>query len=244
MGRIEDKEKYVKQIVISPKDYIPVTDAITKETKHIEVGEFVTVGVGVTVHSALDQDDGKNPHGTTRANIGLSEADNTSDKNKPISDATQVELDKKANSEDFSNVDNTSDLDKPISNDTQTALDDKANNSDISEIDNTSDANKPISLATQAALDLKEDLGVYISKSSNYTITINNKAIRCTGNFDLTFYTAVGNKGARIQLKNSGIGKINLIPNASETLEKESSQELLEGDSHDWISDGANWEII
>ena len=39
-----------------------------------------------------------NPHGTTKAQIGLGNVDNTSDANKPISTATQTELDKKANS--------------------------------------------------------------------------------------------------------------------------------------------------
>ena len=39
-----------------------------------------------------------NPHGTTKAQIGLGNVDNTSDVNKPISTATQTELDKKANS--------------------------------------------------------------------------------------------------------------------------------------------------
>jgi hypothetical protein len=90
----------------------------------------------------------------------------------------------------LSNVDNTSDLDKPISNDTQDALDLKydASNPDnyitlaevpaapvtsvssrtgdvtlykydvgLSQVDNTSDADKPISDATQTALDGKAD---------------------------------------------------------------------------------------
>ena len=36
-----------------------------------------------------------NPHGTTKAQIGLGNVDNTSDANKPVSTATQAELDKK-----------------------------------------------------------------------------------------------------------------------------------------------------
>ena len=36
-----------------------------------------------------------NPHGTTKAQVGLGNVDNTSDANKPISTATQAELDKK-----------------------------------------------------------------------------------------------------------------------------------------------------
>ena len=38
-----------------------------------------------------------NPHGTTKAQIGLGSVDNTSDANKPVSTATQTELDKKVN---------------------------------------------------------------------------------------------------------------------------------------------------
>ena len=83
-----------------------------------------------------------------KAAVGLSNVDNTSDADKPISSATQTALDSKeptitaTTSADYyrgdktfatldktavglSNVDNTSDLDKPISTATQTALDAK-----------------------------------------------------------------------------------------------------------------------
>jgi len=78
---------------------------------------------------------------------GLDNVDNTSDANKPVSDATQTALDLKAPIADptftgtvsgisktmvgLSNVDNTSDTAKPISTDTQTALDLKTNNVDL-----------------------------------------------------------------------------------------------------------------
>ena len=38
-----------------------------------------------------------NPHKVTKAQVGLSDVDNTSDADKPVSNATQAELDKKAN---------------------------------------------------------------------------------------------------------------------------------------------------
>lgn len=38
-----------------------------------------------------------NPHKVTKAQVGLSDVDNTSDADKPVSNATQTELDKKAN---------------------------------------------------------------------------------------------------------------------------------------------------
>ena len=61
------------------------------------------------------------------------------------------------NSAAITNVDNTSDVDKPISTSTQTALDLKVNATAITNVDNTSDVNKPVSTATQTALDLKLD---------------------------------------------------------------------------------------
>ncbi|MFM7978401.1 MAG: hypothetical protein ACKPKO_03715, partial [Candidatus Fonsibacter sp.] len=75
----------------------------------------------------------------------LSNVDNTSDANNPISSATQTALDLKANPTctgtingitkgmvGLGNVDDTAEADKPISNATQTALSGKANQSDIS----------------------------------------------------------------------------------------------------------------
>lgn len=46
-------------------------------------------------HSNLDLDDGTNPHSTTKTDVGLGNADNTSDADKPISTATQTALDAK-----------------------------------------------------------------------------------------------------------------------------------------------------
>lgn len=46
----------------------------------------------VTNHSDLNLDDGANPHGTTKDDVGLGNVDNTSDVDKPISTATQNAL--------------------------------------------------------------------------------------------------------------------------------------------------------
>ena len=82
-----------------------------------------------------------NPHSVTKAQVGLGNADNTSDADKPISTATQDALDTITDTIDahttntsnphevtkeqvgLGNVDNTADVDKPISKATQTALD-------------------------------------------------------------------------------------------------------------------------
>jgi hypothetical protein len=48
-----------------------------------------------SIHSGLTLDDGSNPHGTTKTDVGLGNVDNTSDSDKPISTATQTALDVK-----------------------------------------------------------------------------------------------------------------------------------------------------
>jgi len=51
-----------------------------------------TIPSVITNHSELTFDDGTNPHGTTKDDVELGNVDNTSDANKPISNATQVAL--------------------------------------------------------------------------------------------------------------------------------------------------------
>ena len=88
-----------------------------------------------------------NPHAVTKAQVGLSNVDNTSDANKPVSTATQAALNDKADQADLTahtgNKNNPHAVTKA-----QVGL---------ANVDNTSDANKPVSAATQAALDNKAD---------------------------------------------------------------------------------------
>lgn len=123
--------------------------------------------------------DKDNPHEVTKEQIGLSNVDNTSDLNKPISNLTQAALDLKANSSDVY-----------TKTETNTLLNAKANESDLisheenvnnphrvtkaqvglENVDNTSDLNKPISTATQSALNLKAneaDLESHINNKEN-----------------------------------------------------------------------------
>jgi hypothetical protein len=80
----------------------------------------------------------------TKSDVGLSNVDNTSDANKPISTATQTALDLKS----------------PINSPTFTGTVGGITKSmvGLSNVDNTSDANKPVSTATQTALNLKANL--------------------------------------------------------------------------------------
>lgn len=145
-----------------------------------------------------------NPHGTTKAQVGLAAVDNTADLAKPISTATQTALNTvtasvttvdgrvTAHQADHVNphgvtkaqlgldsVDNTADAAKPVSGPQQTAINavaasataaqvdidaHEANTANphgvtksqvgLGNVDNTSDLAKPISTATQSALNL------------------------------------------------------------------------------------------
>lgn len=88
-----------------------------------------------------------NPHGVTKAQVGLGNVDNTSDLNKPISNATQIALDSKANASSLES--HTSNIDNPHGV-TKTQI-------GLGNVDNTSDLDKPISTNAQNALNLKAD---------------------------------------------------------------------------------------
>ena len=98
-----------------------------------------------------------------KADVGLSNVDNTSDVNKPISTATQTALDLKA--------------DKSITvNGQALSANVTIGKADVglSNVDNTSDVNKPVSTATQTALDLKADKSITVNGqalSANVTLT-------------------------------------------------------------------------
>lgn len=59
------------------------------------ISEAITLKQQPKKHSELLLDDGTNPHNTTKSDVGLSNVDNTSDLNKPVSTATQLVLDLK-----------------------------------------------------------------------------------------------------------------------------------------------------
>lgn len=56
------------------------------------LNELAYTSDAITTHSGLTLDDGTNPHGTTKADVGLGNVDNTSDADKPVSTATQTAL--------------------------------------------------------------------------------------------------------------------------------------------------------
>jgi hypothetical protein len=141
--------------------------------------------------------------GITKSMVGLSNVDNTSDANKPISTATQTALDLKA----------------PINNPTFTGTVSGITKSmvGLSNVDNTSDANKPISTATQTALDLKVNISDTASMLTPYLRKADTSLLNLTSRFAtklnisdtasmLTNYLRSGVAASTYQTKLNGTG--------------------------------------
>lgn len=124
--------------------------------------------VAVAAHLA----DSANPHSVSKAQVGLGNADNTSDLDKPVSTATQVKLDEKANVIDF-NAHTTNKSNPHEVTKAQVGL---------GNADNTSDVNKPVSTATQTALNKKVDKVTGSSLVPDTKVTSYDNHIASTSN--------------------------------------------------------------
>ncbi len=99
--------------------------------------------------------------GITKAMVGLTNVDDTSDEDKPISTATQTALDFKLNTTDAAST--YAPLESPTFTGTISGI--TASMVGLGDVDNTSDLDKPVSTAVQSALDDKLDIS---SASSTY----------------------------------------------------------------------------
>jgi hypothetical protein len=112
-----------------------------------------------------------NPHATTKAQVGLGNADNTSDADKPISTATQTALNAKEPTITAGTTSQYYRGDKTFQTLDKSAV-------GLSNVDNTSDVNKPVSTAQATAIGLKQDTLV----SGTNIKTINGNSILGSGN--------------------------------------------------------------
>lgn len=111
------------------------------------IGDALTASLGA--HTA----NVSNPHLTTKSQIGLGNADNTSDLAKPVSTAQQTAINVAAAAAAAAQAD----IDAHEANTSNPHAVDKSDVG-LDNVDNTSDAGKPISSATQIALNLKAPL--------------------------------------------------------------------------------------
>lgn len=173
------------------------------DTELLYIGDGVTVGgllvsgSGVVDHSGLNLDDGTNPHGTTKSDVGLSNvvnSDTTTTAN--ITDSTNKRFVTDANLTVIGNTSGTNTGDettvtiqtkRPLKTIEGQSLEGSGNidltKSDVglSNVDNTSDVNKPISTATQTALDLKVDENAPITGATKTKITYDAKGLVTSG---------------------------------------------------------------
>ena len=141
-----------------------------------------------------------NPHNVTKSDVGLSNVDNTSDTNKPVSIAQRQALDGKVDKAPGKSLVSDTEITKLSGLKPQTEIDssvadakkagtDSQNNLNthisntrnphnvtkaqvgLDRVNNTSDAEKPISTATQSALDTKANRSDLNNKVSSTAIT-------------------------------------------------------------------------
>jgi len=137
-----------------------------------------TGGGGTSNHSELNLNDGTNPHGTTKSDVDLANADNTSDLEKPISDKTQGALNTKVTKLDIQGFVGPNQEYQSI----QEAIDDGKIDIQVLE-DTTEPSNVTVPLGVfdfviNIPVGVVLDMGVY-----NITITDGNTQIRinCNG---------------------------------------------------------------
>lgn len=121
----------------------PVSTAQQNEIDRVD-GDISLLNTAVNaLDTSLDThiDDDHNPHAVTKAQVGLGNADNTSDVNKPVSVAQREAID-----EVQTNLDNHEANKSNPHGVTKSQV-------GLSNADNTSDANKPVSTAQRAAID-------------------------------------------------------------------------------------------
>jgi hypothetical protein len=137
--------------------------------------------------------------GVTKAMVGLGNVDNTSDVNKPVSDATQTLLNLKASLESptftgtvagitksmvgLANVDNTTDANKPISSATQTALDAKASNAALAA--HEADTTNIHGIANTALLETQTGAQTKATAAQNAAATYTDTAINALTTSDI-----------------------------------------------------------
>jgi hypothetical protein len=183
----------------------------------------------------------------TKSDVGLSNVDNTSDLNKPISTATQTALDTKVDkiagkglsTEDYTTTEKNKlagietgaqvNTVNSVAGKTGTVVLTKTDVG-LGNIDNTSDLNKPISTATQTALDGKVDKVVGKGLSTeDYTTAEKNKlaGISGTNTGDQNLFSTVAVAGQSNVVADSTSDTLTLVAGSNVTITTDASTDTI-----------------
>lgn len=168
--------------------------------------------------------DHNNPHQVTKAQVGLDRVDNTNDAEKPISDATQVALNLKANQITTYTKVQVDNLVSAVNTSLSNHENDLNNPHQVTKaqvglgnVNNTSDLSKPISTATQTALDLKAN------QTTTYTKTETDDLINTVESDLIAHATNLSNPHA-VTKAQVGLGNVDntsdldkVVSNATQT---------------------------
>lgn len=87
-----------------------------------------------------------------------------------------------------------------------------------------------------------------LAKSATYTVTTSDTAdcaVLCTGTFTVNLYTAAGNTGRRVTVKNVSTGVITVDANGAETIDGSLTQVIAQRyQALTMVSDGTNWVVV
>lgn len=151
-----------------------------------------------------------NPHSVTKAQLGIENVDNTSDLDKPVSTATQAELDSLQKTLESTISSTTNALTKHEEN-TANPHSVTAEQIGLGNVDNTSDLEKPISNAVQAALDNKVTVEAGKGLSTNdFTTADKEKLDGIQAGAQVNTVTSVAGKTGPVTLVKDDVGLSNV----------------------------------
>jgi len=154
-----------------------------------------------------------NPHSVTKSQVGLGNADNTSDANKPVSTAQQTALNLKATVVDLNaHADNRSN--PHVVTKSQVGL---------GSVDNTSDTDKPVSTATSSALSTKVDKVAGKGLSTNdFTDVLETKLNGVEAGAQVNDVTSVAGRTGAVVVTKTDVG-LSAVTNNAQVKKADSS---------------------